>query len=361
MKNLQHSVRLILIALSFFSIQGCKKEIIPPPESNDPVFTAMGTFGSNLIQLNAGDQGVVMVSEVELVNGVPFYKGVLGNGSTEIELGIFPGNLDIETQNTPDFLNITEIQLAELMNGPLVEVSKDSLPNHEAFLSIDWTLTDNNGTSQPMNNNLVISKPGRYNVCAVVTFNDYSTKTICNELLVGYQKNADFTLNFYHGPTNNLQVWVDESLGEMQSVKWFDNETYVGSSSDLSMNLDSNSHLIRAEVTFTNGAKLNRTILIDGTLNGKNFADFTHLIESNFTPWDFKAKVKVKKDGITYFSENTSNSSNKITIQETKYHGISPQGKHVYLIKGMIQSNLKSASGIVLPLDLQVSLGIAVN
>lgn len=361
MKKFTHIARLFLVLLSFVTLQACKKEIIPPPASNDPVFTALGTFGNNIIQLNAGDEGVVMVSEVETIHNIPFYKGILGNGSTEIELGIFPGNLDIENAATPDFLNVSEINLVYLDGNPIVEIFKDSLPNQEAILSIAWTVTDNTGTSQPMTNNLSISKPGKYNVCALVTFNDFSTSTICNELLVGFQKNADFTLNFYHGQTNNVQAWIDETVGVLQSVNWYDNGTFVGSSSDLNLTIDSNNHLIRAEVLFTNGVKMNRTILIDGSLNGKNFADFTYLINPNIEPWDFKAKVKVKKDGITYFSENTPNATNKITIQEAKYHGISPQGKQVYLIKGIIQSDLKSASGIVLPLSLQVSLGIAVN
>jgi hypothetical protein len=62
----------ILISFSLLSLMlilnACKKnEIIPPPGSTTPVFTAIGSFGNEEIDLRAGDNNVLMTTESVLL------------------------------------------------------------------------------------------------------------------------------------------------------------------------------------------------------------------------------------------------------------------------------------------------------
>ena len=342
-------------------ISACKKnEIIPPPGSSTPVFTAVGTFGNEVINLQAGDNGVVMNTETLLYNGVDFFKGNLGNDAFDLEIGIFGGDFDIQNTTLPDFSPQSEVSFAYVApQPPMLVLSKDSLPNSEIINEVEWIV---NGVVQPVLNNLVINSPGKYQICAHVTFTDMTESTLCNEMIVGFKQNASFELEFVMGQDHNLMAWIDPSIGTIQSVKWFQDGIEISNSSQLNKYIEDGSHLIQAEVLFTNGVKSLRSILVDAELYGKNIFDFTKLSSPFPIEWDFKSKLKLVKNGIEYFSHQTPNSGNKITISDVKYFGLNSLGKAVYILTGEIQVNLKSnLSSVVIPLNLDISFGISLK
>jgi hypothetical protein len=354
-----------IVSFSFLALMlvlnACKKnEIIPPPGSSTPVFTANGSFGSEQIDLRAGDNNVVMTTESVLMNGVDFFKGILGNQDFKVEIGVFAGNVDFQNPSVPEFSTQSALSFAYLaQQPPLFAIKKDSLPNSESIIKVEWEV---NGVMQPVLNNLEIRDPGKYQVCAHVTFNDNSEQTLCNEVIVGFKPNVLFELEFVLGQDHNLMAWIDPQIGVVQSVKWFQDGVPVSNTIQLNKYLEDESHLIQAEVLFTNGVKSLRSVIIDGDLGGNSIYDFSKTCAVFPLEWDFKAKVKVTKNNITYFSHSTPNSSNQIVVYDVKYYGLNPQGKAVYILKGHINVNVKSNnSPTVIPLDLDVAFGISLK
>ncbi len=348
--------------LAFLLVIGsCKKnEIIPPPGSSTPVFTAIGTFGSEVIDLRAGDDGVMMNTVSLLSHGVDFFTGNLGNEEFNIEVGVYGGNVDVQNPTLPDFNSQNDISFAFLATQPpLLLIKKDSLPNSASIIKVEWEV---DGVMQPVLNDLEIREPGRYQVCAHITFNDYSVSTLCNEIIVGFKSNAAFELEFVMGQDQNLMAWVEPSIGTIQSVHWFQDGVPVSNLNQLNKYIQDGSHLIQAEVLFTNGVKRLRSVIVDAELTGKNIFDFAEHYSYSNLEWDFKSKLKVVSNGIEYFSHMTPNSSNKIEVNEVKYFGLNSLGKAVYIIKGHIHANLKSnISSTIIPLDLDVSFGISLK
>ncbi len=349
-----------LITLVFI-LNACKKnEIIPPPGSSTPVFTAIGTFGSEEIDLRAGDNNVVMTTESALWNGVDFFKGNLGNEDFRVEIGVFGGDVDFQNPHVPEFSNQSAISFAYLApQPPLFSIKKDSLPNSESIIKVEWEV---NGVMQTVLDNLEIRDPGKYQVCAHVTFDDNEVQTLCNEVIVGFKPNAAFELEFVLDQNNNLMAWIDPQIGVVQSVKWFQDGVPVSNMMQLDKYLEDETHLIQAEVLFTNGVRSLRSVIVDGDLTGKNINDFYQSGLLFPSEWDFKSKVKVVKNNVVYSSHLTPNPSNQIVVYDVKYYGLNPQGKAVYILKGHIHVNVKSnISPTVVPLDLDVAFGISLN
>lgn len=348
--------------LAFLLVIGsCKKnEIIPPPGSSTPVFTAIGTFGSEVIDLRAGDDGVMMNTVSLLSHGVDFFTGNLGNEEFNIEVGVYGGNVDVQNPTLPDFNSQNDISFAFLApQPPLLVIKKDSLPNSASIIKVEWEV---DGVMQPMLDDLEIHEPGRYQICAHVTFDDYSVRSLCNEIIVGFKSNAAFELEFVMGQDHNLMAWVEPSIGTIQSVHWFQDGIPVSNLNQLNKYIQDGSHLIQAEVLFTNGVKRLRSVVVDAELTGKNIFDFSKDCDNSNLEWDFKSKLKVVSNGIEYFSHLTPNSTNKIIVDEVKYFGLNSLGKAVYIIKGQIHANLKSnISATIIPLDLDVSFGISLK
>ncbi len=351
---------LSLVAMMFV-LNACKKnEIIPPPGSSTPVFTAVGSFGSEEIDLRAGDDNVVMTTESTLSNGVDFFKGTLGNQEFNLEIGVFGGDVDFQNPPVPEFSNQSAISFAHLaQQPPLFSIKKDSLPNSASIIKVEWEV---NGVMQTVLDNLEIRDPGKHQVCGHVTFNDNTVQTVCNEVIVGFKTNVAFELQFVLGQNHNLMAWIDPQIGTVQSVKWFQDGVLVSDLNQLNKYLEDESHLIQAEVLFTNGVRSLRSVLVDGDLTGKNIFDFSKSCAFFPVEWDFKAKVKVMKNNIAYYSHLTPNSSNQIVLNDVQYYGLSPQGKAVYILKGHLNVNVKSnISPTVIPLDLNLSFGISLK
>ena len=349
---------LYVTALLFvFAIAaGCKKEVQNLPPSNDPVFRVSGTFGTEAVQVTAGQDGAYMNTWVDNVKGVNCYKGKLCDSDFEIELGIYAGDIDIAGFAPAHITNATQFQWACLSSEPLVRLSKDSLTNSSLIDNIKWFI---DGVQAGVND-LNIYRPGKYEICALVKFTDQTQSNVCNELIVGYEKNAAFRIQHFLGQNSVLKSWVEVEAGEIASVKWISDGEYIGEGQNLGTILNQEQHIIEAEVAFTNGTKRNRSILIDGSLSGKYIDDFARLERNNIINWDYKAILKIRKNGVDYSSLNAQNDTQSITISSISYFGKNTVGHPVYILKGKLKANVKSLSNMVIPVDLDISFGIVV-
>jgi hypothetical protein len=122
------------------------------------------------------------------------------------------------------------------------------------------------------------------------------------------------------------------------------------------------SHTIEAEVHFKNGVVRKKSMVIDGSNQGKMIYDFSVLEQNVIDPtkWDYSIVLNIRKDGKLYSTLNTNNSDSQISITDISYYGQNAQGKHVYKCVGQINAML-SESGSSEVKHLQCSTRFALE
>lgn len=340
-------------------ITSCHKEKVEePPVASSPIFKAEGTLGTESFAIAAGEDNFYMNTFSDVVNGVDFFSGNLTDGSFELEMGIYDGNLDISSSNFSEDLP-ENIGFATNPTQPLAILSKSLLPNEMMIQQIDWFV---NGVYEG-SNTVEIMLPGKYNICAKVSFNDGSEETLCNEMILGYTKHATCQLRHFLSQGGAFQAWVDEYSVPLSSVKWFIDGNYASDNFKLITNLDQYSHIITAEINFENGVKRTKSMLIDGSLNGKFIDDFTVFENAgSIVNWDFDVSISLKKNGKQYISSNVSNETAQLTITDVDFYGTNSAGKAVFKISANVICNLKEAgTGEVLPFTCSTTFGLQVE
>lgn len=350
-----HSLLILLV----LSISSCKKEEIEDPLTpNSPVFKAEGTIGSENFNVAAGEDNFYMQTFSDEVNGVDFFSGKLSNGEFEIEMGIYDGNLDISSANFTQSLP-ENIGFVFYPNQPITTLSKEMLPNSLMIDQVKWYI---NGVLAGANTANIMT-PGIYNICAKVTFLDGSEGTLCNEMILGYTKHATCQLRHYLSSGGIFQGWIDNTSEAISSVKWFIDNVQVSDNIKLITPMDQQSHLVTAEISFQNGVKRKKSMLIDGSLSGKFIDDFSVFenVPTNVN-WDFDVSITVKKDGKQYVSTITNNESATLYITDVKFYGTNNAGKAVIKISADVTCQLKDIeSGNLVPFSCSTVFGVEVD
>ena len=342
-----------------FLFSSCKKEVVDEPlAETTPVFRADGTIGGNSFSMIAGKNNFFMNTMSSTIDGVDFFFGSLSDGITELEMGIYDGKIDLTASSLPQ--DLPEYgSVAMNPSQPLVFLSKDLFPNKMLIEEIKWYVDD----LFVGVNSISLNKPGKFNVCAVVTFNDGSSSTLCNEMIVGFSKNAIGQVRHLLTPNGNLQTWIEEGQVPVQSVKWFIDGVYATNAVKLDQYISEENHLITAEIIFTNGVKRKKSVLIDGTNNGFFIDDFS-FFESYLSSfyWDFKTAISLKINGKQYDSKNAPNQLSTVEINEINYYGINGAGKAVFKISADVTCNLREAgSNVVFPFQCSTVFGIEID
>lgn len=353
-------IRILLILLLITNIvTSCKKEVIEDPlPVQDPVFYATGSVGDESFSAEAGNDNFYMETYGKVVRGVNFYAGKLSDNNFELEIGIYNGNLDYAnipaSDGIPDMLNF-----AMMPTEPLAILSKDLLPNYMFIERIIWSL---NGEYAGVDN-VSITNPGKYNVCAAVKFVDGTEANLCNEMILGYTKHATGQIRHFLSQSGNLQVWVEADQVAISSVKWFIDGVFEADIMKLQKSIDANNHKITAEITFVNGVKRIKSILIDGSLSGKFIDDFSVFeVGSNLVNWDYNAQITLIKDGKEYTSILAPNESAEVEITDAVLYGKNSAGNLVYKISGNISCFLKEmGSGKIVPFNCTTTFGVEIK
>lgn len=352
--------------LSFFTllftillIASCKKEVVEDPVvGNEPVFKASGSIGEEDFSVSAGVNSFYMHTTSSKINGVDYFSGSLSDGSFELEMGIFNGNIDLPAaqfvQNLP-----SDLSFAFNATMPLANFSKDLLPNSSLIQEIKWYI---DGIFAGIDN-VVIEAPGKYDVRADVTFTDGTEGTVSNEMILGYTKHATCQLRQFLTPNGSLQVWIDENDIPVSSVKWYINDVFQNSDIKLHSTIDQESYRVKAEITFQNGVVRTKSILVDGSLEGKFIDDFSVFENSSSTiHQDFNVVLALKKDGKEYQSITTNNQSATVNITNIEYFGTNNAGKAVVKITANINCMLKElTTSEVLPFNCQTVFGVEIE
>ena len=356
---MKNHIYLIIIFFVSLSVVGCKKDLIEEPQTDEsPIFKIEGDLGQESFSAIAGDDGFLMSTFIEQVNGVDFFAGSISNGDFEFELGFFNGNIDMNSSSLPNELT-EDIFFANQPVGPLLSISKNDFPNSSLISSINWSI---NGLVVAQDN-LVISEPGRYLVGAKVNFFDGTSATIENELIVGYHRNVFSQLRHFMGQNGHLKAWVDENTSDVQAIKWYLDGELVSSELILNTIVSPYGHKLTAVIDFVNGTNRTKTIWVDGSSEGKFIDDFSSFESLSSTiEWDYKSKISFKYKGQTYTSVSANNESSTLEVLSIQYYSSSSQGKPIYKILANIDCMMKNTiTNEVLPLSALTTFAIEVK
>jgi len=358
MKKIIKSISLIA-GIGIILLTSCTKNKIEIPESNDPVFTLEGTFEGDSISLIAGDNNAFMHTMTYNENGVNLYSGQITDGNFSVKLGVYDGYLDFPVNEAvQDIANSTPV-FAVNSPGVLAELSKSNFSNSSSINEIEWII---NGQFAGINN-VQITEPGLYNVCAVVTFMDSSVDSLCNEMIVGYERSANCSIDFTVDQFGYLEADIDNMGYGINQIKWFQNNVLISSGTNLQMTLPSAMTNIKAEVHFANGAVRTKSILVKGSNPNYAIEDFTMFeIEMPIIlQQDFNVKLEVMNGGLTYYSVLSNNTNSTVNIIDIEYYGKNNANKDVYKVTADINASVRPITGFIdTPISFTTVFGIEI-
>lgn len=344
--------------LSVIVLVSCKKEIVEIPESNDPLFQVSGTIGNDSIHYIAGDNDATFSNYASDINGVTFFAGKFTQGDSEIELGLFKGGNDLQDLALNDILQKSAFNFAAQPSGALFEISREDFQNQANIKAIKWYV---DGEYSGMSS-LKIYDPGQYSICAQITYENKYTTEICNDILVGYERNADFSLEFSINPENRLNSWISVNNTTVSEIKWYLNNQLVSQDEYLSMVLSNTLHQLKAEITFANGSKRTRTVVVDGTQSACSIEDFGKREQLGNLSWDYKLKMSIQDQENSYSSLNVDNEESSLQVTSITYYGLDKKGNPVYIVSGILNSKVKSkTTNEILDVRLNISWGLGLK
>ncbi|HIP32413.1 MAG TPA: hypothetical protein EYG86_06615 [Crocinitomicaceae bacterium] len=351
---------LYLTLLLSVLLASCKKEKISLPEENDPVFKTNGTFGSDNFSLIAGDNGAFMYTMTETVNGVDVISGELTDGSISLKLGIYDGFLD---QDLTEFMNNISLTPSFSSKGtqPLATLKKENLSSASYIQSVYWIIDGN----QPVLDSVHIYEPGNYQVCAQITYYNGTSKTLCNDMIIGYNRTVNQSLNImYDDAVSMAEISVENFPISVQSVTWYvDDVLATNTSANLSIYTNNSIKTVRAEIHFANGSSRTRSVLVDGTLNHvRSVNDFSAMeINSTSIQQDYNIRIQYTSNGVVYDSELADNSESAVQINKIEYYQLNAAGNQVYKIDATVSCFAKSDNGTDIPLYFTTVFGFEVK
>lgn len=359
---MKHLIKYIsfIIAIGVFVLSSCTKEKIEIPESNDPVFKIEGTFGGEAISLIAGDNNAFMHTMTYMENGVNLYSGQISDGDFSVKLGVYDGYLDFAVNEAVEEIANSTPVFAINPTGILAELSKTDFSNSASINEIEWII---NGQFAGINN-VQITEPGLYNVCAVITFMDSSVDSLCNEMIVGYQRTANCSIDFTVDQFGYLNAGIDNMGYGVSQIKWFQDDVLISTGANLQMTLPSTMTNISAEVQFLGGVIVRtKSIMVSGANPDYAIEDFT-MFEISMPIMllqDFNLNLEVMDGGLTYYSVLANNSGSTINITNLEYYGKNNANKDVYKITAAIDAYVRPVTGFIdTPISFITTFGIEI-
>lgn len=353
---MKNSIYFVIFTVFFFA--ACKKKIVEIPDSNEPIFTVSGTIGNDSVNFIVGDDNSVFSSYMSSFNGVDLYSGKLSNENTEIEIGLFAGDNDFQNIKIDSLLNLKNIDLAALVSNTIFEIKKGQFSNQENIKEIKWYLNgEYSGT-----NYLKIVTPGKYDLCAHITYSNLQTAEVCNEILVGFRRNTSFNLDFNINSNNQLSSWIEPTGVPISSINWYLDDNFIANSLQLNTTLSNEIQVLKAEISFADGSKRTRSVIVDGTHSNLSIEDFAQNENESNLQWDYNLKVVIKHLGDEYNSLFTNNSANKLVVNSITYMGIDANSNPIYIVKGVLTSKLLSkVTNEILDVNLNISWGFCIK
>lgn len=350
-------MRYIAYIIFPFLFISCKKEVLPElPPNNSPVFSIEGNIDGQQVTVSAGDNGYFMHSENFLLRGVAQWKGTLANNQSSFELILSDGIVDVPN-STYDISTSNYLSFTEIPTTPLLTLSKNQFSNSEYIQSISWVV---NGELYSSPDSLTIYEPGKYSICATITFYNQTQATTCNELILGYDRNAKGALKFILGQNDNLIAFFDTPEYEIDHVEWYYNDSLISANKvNLSTQMNTNTCHLRGVVHYANGVVRSRAVHIDKLSQEHYIQDLTSFEDQTSTSWDFKLRMHINHNGQHYRSIESTTLATQLEIISISEFGYNSNGDKVMLVRGHITAPFyHEESETIVNTDLTISFAL---
>lgn len=354
----------LLCAVVMLTLGSCTKEVINLPEPNDPVFTLNGTMAGIEFNLIAGDDNAFMHTGSEMVNGVNLFSGELSNGEFSLELGIFDGMVDKPGHITVDEIQNSVPTFASHSSQPLVVLSKSMLGSSQVITRVDWYINNTFAGT----NEVEIREPGKYSVCAFITFANGDSNNLCEDIIVGYERNANFSIQYAFqvgqqgGAISANILAVDAGV---ESVEWFVDDVSMGSNLTFDTVLEPQSTRVKAIVHFDNGTVREKMVIIDGYNNvysAKSFSVMEMSSSYQSQNQDFNVRLIIKSNDKTYLSEYANNKNSSLVISGVEFYGKNTEGNDVYKVSGVVSAVvMESVTEKMVSVNFATVFGVEIN
>lgn len=343
-------IKYILFFIAAIAVLGsCNKKVEEIPYSNAPVFSINGKIGADSVSFVAGENAEFK-TEVQEINGVNFFKGTMIVSGTELSIGWYDGNIAKEKFDPSLLLSKDKFAYSYVNPDPLLDLSLASFSTVQDLQSIHWSV-DGVFVSD---NNLKLYEQGKYDVCGTFVLTTGDEFEVCNEMIIGFEKNEIFDLKYVIQPDQNLNVWANGVTEQIKSVKWYNNGTLVSTATSLSMTPNSGMNLVTSEIRFKNGSIRKRSILVNNDIPEHSVPDFGTLENSSLLFEDYAVRLSIKSGALEYSTELTENISNYVTITGFDYFGKDETGTPVYRLSGTLNAKVKSQLS-PFPMDVKLN------
>jgi hypothetical protein len=288
---------LLLFSVALVS---CRKDELPDlPTSNDPVFRITGDIDGIPVEFIAGLDGFELTSEKIVVNGVPQLHSLLSNGNHTFQLTFASGNLDQPESIAVNPATIPSWALTGYPAEPVLVIGKQHFSNAQNIQSLSWKV---DGVQQA-EELLIIQEPGVYNICLTVLFKNNKEEEICQEMILGYKKNARNHLRYLIGNDNHIIAFFDNPEDAIERVQWFINDSLIASEKlNLVIPVQQTRFKLSGIAHSANGTVREKTIFIDRSGQNQYIEDLTFFEYQSSINWDNKPRISIFHQGKTYRS-----------------------------------------------------------
>ncbi|MBC9812693.1 hypothetical protein H9Y05_09445 [Crocinitomicaceae bacterium CZZ-1] len=353
---MKKNIFFILISGTFL-FSACKKEEFQKPEeaaSETPVFRVKGTIGEHAIDMTAGVDGAYQETTVITINGIEFLSGKMIKGSSVFSLAVSSGEIGIP----PTFSEIMTPNLSFAYDEQnWYTVNHQNLPNSQQIESIVYSLD-----GMEIGSNLSILSSGFHTICADVEFNDGTTRTVCNKVLLGYKDLAGYKIKFNpQQGTGATNLWLESSSTPIAGVKWYVNGELASEEQQMSLSPGAGVIAVKAVTTFTNGIVRTHEVLVDTDGQGRYMLDmetYKTAVEQVYFN-DFRVQMSFQNDADVYASHASTDIPGSLSVNSISLFKELPNGNKIYKVTGAIKGNAKSLlSGNLVHSQLEVIFAI---
>lgn len=322
---------LYIICLAFL-FSACKKDKLPEiPDSNTPVFLATGEINGTPFEFIAGENLTQMTEDIKMINGVNYFSAHLGNEQEKVMLTMADGDLDLIVKNW-NFENVSSIDLLTDFEVPLFSMGVFDFYNSQMITNIDWEVNGN-----PVNGEKIdFIEPGRYDVCGNFSFLGGTYATVCNELIIGFNRTTEAQLIAEPVQNASFRLELDLDEGDLSGAKWFVNDSLFSTDLAPYFTAVDEHNIIRCEYITSNGGKRAKSIYLNRDnsevyvqdfgyfeRNSQEFADYLltidfELAQGKFRAFPYEDSTSVDLDEVTLYEETDDK---KIYLAKGSYSG----------------------------------------
>lgn len=349
--------KTLLFGLSVALVFSCKKDELPEIINfTEPVYSSKIEIDNNKVIFNAGDNDFIMNTNSTTINNVEFLEGSISNSDENFTVLLSDGNID--KVKSSSYTNRKELPFYISDNVETFNFLKTDFENHLKITTVDWYVNEQFYATD----DITITEPGKYKVCAFVTFSDETQNVLCNDIIVGYRKNAVGELKHLIELDGKIQAWINTDT-EINSIKWYLDETLV--CEDLELVTTSNStsaKRIRAVINYANGVVRTKQVLTDLNQTGKYIQDFSENEMVYTRNNDFGLISTFKMNGEKYTTNIIENENAIIYIDSFEQGSLNLNGEPTIKLTARTSCFVKNtATGEIKSADLNFTLAFPIQ